>query len=103
SPQRLVAAGFGGFQPIDTDKTEEAFGRNRRLELKLTERGGRARVPAERAYSIGHDGQLVLHASPLYAPRRGRGDRILARHLAARLSPDRFQRPRRLVAPALAR
>jgi chemotaxis protein MotB len=38
SPQRLVAAGFGEFQPIDADKTEEAFGRNRRIELKLTER-----------------------------------------------------------------
>jgi chemotaxis protein MotB len=37
-PQRLVAAGFGEFQPIDTDRTEEAFGRNRRIELKLTER-----------------------------------------------------------------
>ncbi len=35
---RLVAAGFGEFQPIDPDKTEEAFGRNRRIELKLTER-----------------------------------------------------------------
>src|SRR5205085_151673 len=38
SPQRLVAAGFGEFQPIDTDKTEEGFSRNRRIELKLTER-----------------------------------------------------------------
>src|SRR5262247_4262082 len=38
SPQRLVAAGFGDFQPIDPDRTEEAFGRNRRIELKLTER-----------------------------------------------------------------
>jgi len=38
SPQRLVAAGFGEFQPIDSDKTEEAYGRNRRIELKLTER-----------------------------------------------------------------
>jgi len=38
SPQRLVAAGFGEFQPIDPDKTEEAFSRNRRIELKLTER-----------------------------------------------------------------
>jgi chemotaxis protein MotB len=38
SPQRLVAAGFGEFQPIDTDKTEESFSRNRRIELKLTER-----------------------------------------------------------------
>jgi len=38
SPQHLVAAGFGEFQPIDSDKTEEAFTRNRRIELKLTER-----------------------------------------------------------------
>jgi chemotaxis protein MotB len=38
SPQHLVAAGFGEFQPIETEKTEEAFTRNRRIELKLTER-----------------------------------------------------------------
>src|SRR5262249_62132950 len=38
SPQRLVAAGFGEFQPIDTDKTDEAVGRNRRIDLKLTGR-----------------------------------------------------------------
>jgi chemotaxis protein MotB len=38
SPQRLVAAGFGEFQPIDPGRTEEAFSRNRRIELKLTER-----------------------------------------------------------------
>jgi chemotaxis protein MotB len=38
SPQRLVAAGFGEFQPLDADKTEEAYRRNRRIELKLTER-----------------------------------------------------------------
>jgi chemotaxis protein MotB len=38
SPQRLVAAGFGEFQPIDTALTEDAFSRNRRIELKLTER-----------------------------------------------------------------
>jgi chemotaxis protein MotB len=38
SPQHLVAAGFGEFQPIDTDRTEEAYSRNRRIELKLTER-----------------------------------------------------------------
>ncbi len=38
SPQRLVAAGFGEYQPIEPDKTEEAFNRNRRIELKLTER-----------------------------------------------------------------
>jgi chemotaxis protein MotB len=38
SPQRLVAAGFGEFQPIETERTEEAYSRNRRIELKLTER-----------------------------------------------------------------
>src|SRR4051794_21555999 len=38
SPQHLVAAGFGEFQPIDTADTEEAYRRNRRIELKLTER-----------------------------------------------------------------
>jgi chemotaxis protein MotB len=38
SPQRLVAAGFGEFQPIDLGKTEDAYGRNRRIEFKLTER-----------------------------------------------------------------
>ena len=38
SPQRLVAAGFGEFQPIDPGTTEEAFSRNRRIELKLTEK-----------------------------------------------------------------
>jgi chemotaxis protein MotB len=38
SPQRLVAAGFGEFQPLDPARTEEAYRRNRRLELKLTER-----------------------------------------------------------------
>jgi chemotaxis protein MotB len=37
-PTRLVAAGFGEFQPIDTANTDEAYRRNRRLELKLTER-----------------------------------------------------------------
>ncbi len=38
SPQHLVAAGFGEFQPIDTARTEEAYRKNRRIELKLTER-----------------------------------------------------------------
>ncbi|MCE3256899.1 MAG: OmpA/MotB [Nitrobacter vulgaris] len=37
-PQRLVAAGFGEFQPLDPGATEDAFKRNRRIELKLTER-----------------------------------------------------------------
>lgn len=35
---RLVAAGFGEYQPIDTSNTPEARARNRRIELKLTER-----------------------------------------------------------------
>ncbi len=37
-PKHLVAAGFGEFQPIDPGSTEEAKSRNRRIELKLTER-----------------------------------------------------------------
>ena len=35
---RLVAAGFGEFQPIEEGDTPEAYGKNRRIELKLTER-----------------------------------------------------------------
>ncbi len=38
SPQRLVAAGFGEFQPIDRGDSPEALGRNRRIELRLTDR-----------------------------------------------------------------
>jgi chemotaxis protein MotB len=38
SPQHLVAAGFGEFQPLDPGTTEAAYSRNRRIELKLTER-----------------------------------------------------------------
>jgi chemotaxis protein MotB len=38
SPQRLAAAGFGEFQPIDPGNTEDAYAKNRRIELKLTER-----------------------------------------------------------------
>ena len=38
SPQHLVAAGFGEFQPLDPGQSEEAYRRNRRIELKLTER-----------------------------------------------------------------
>ena len=37
-PVRLVAAGFGEFQPLDPSDSEEARNRNRRIELKLTER-----------------------------------------------------------------
>lgn len=35
---RLVAAGFGEFQPLDPADTDDARDRNRRIELKLTER-----------------------------------------------------------------
>jgi chemotaxis protein MotB len=35
---RLVAAGFGEFQPIDPANTPEARANNRRIELKLTEK-----------------------------------------------------------------
>jgi chemotaxis protein MotB len=37
-PSRLVAAGFGEFQPIDSGTSEDAYRRNRRIEFKLTER-----------------------------------------------------------------
>ena len=37
-PQRLVAAGFGEFNPLVDEDTPEAYERNRRIELKLTER-----------------------------------------------------------------
>lgn len=36
--ERLVAAGFGEFQPLDEANTPQARDRNRRIELKLTER-----------------------------------------------------------------
>ena len=38
SPQHLVAAGFGEFQPLDVGENDETYRRNRRIELKLTER-----------------------------------------------------------------
>ncbi len=37
-PERLDAAGFGQYQPIDSGTTEEALAHNRRIELKLTSR-----------------------------------------------------------------
>lgn len=37
-PRRLLAAGFGEFQPLDTGDGDDAYRRNRRIELKLTER-----------------------------------------------------------------
>ena len=38
SPQRLVAAGFGEFQPIEPGDSPEALARNRRIEVRLTDR-----------------------------------------------------------------
>src|SRR6201992_3896170 len=38
APQRLGAAGFAEFQPLDPGQTDEAYQRNRRIELKLTEK-----------------------------------------------------------------
>lgn len=38
APTRLVAAGFGEYQPIDLGTSDEALRRNRRIELKLTDR-----------------------------------------------------------------
>ena len=35
---RLAAAGFGEFQPIDAGSSDEAYRKNRRIEFKLTER-----------------------------------------------------------------
>jgi len=37
-PNRLAAAGFGEYHPVDTGNTSEAFARNRRIELKFTEK-----------------------------------------------------------------
>jgi chemotaxis protein MotB len=37
-PNRLVAAGFGQYQPLDPRDDEIAYRRNRRIEFKITER-----------------------------------------------------------------
>ncbi len=37
-PERLVAAGFGEFHPIENSSSREALQRNRRIEFKLTNR-----------------------------------------------------------------
>ncbi|MFP6716205.1 MAG: OmpA family protein, partial [Alphaproteobacteria bacterium] len=38
SPHRLMAAGFGEFQPLVDRDSDDAYKANRRIELKLTER-----------------------------------------------------------------
>jgi chemotaxis protein MotB len=37
-PDRLAATGFGEYQPVDPGDSPEALARNRRIELKFTER-----------------------------------------------------------------
>ena len=37
-PEHLSATGFGEFQPIDPGESETAYAKNRRIELKLTQR-----------------------------------------------------------------
>ncbi|MFD0933626.1 peptidoglycan -binding protein, partial [Methylobacterium trifolii] len=37
-PQHLLAGAFGEFQPIDAGTSEDSYARNRRIEMKLTER-----------------------------------------------------------------
>ncbi len=37
-PERLSAAGYGPYQPLDKGNSDAAFERNRRIELKLTQR-----------------------------------------------------------------
>ncbi len=38
APEHLAATGFGEFQPLDPGTSDAAFRRNRRIELKLTQR-----------------------------------------------------------------
>ncbi len=38
SPKHLVAAGFGEFQPVEDGATDEVYARNRRIEIRLTDR-----------------------------------------------------------------
>lgn len=38
SPKRLVAAGFGEFQPIEEGANEEVYAKNRRIEIRMTDR-----------------------------------------------------------------
>jgi chemotaxis protein MotB len=36
--EHLVAAGYGEFQPLEEGDTQDVYAKNRRIELKLTER-----------------------------------------------------------------
>jgi chemotaxis protein MotB len=37
-PQNLAATGFSQYQPLDAGSSPDAFARNRRIELRLTDR-----------------------------------------------------------------
>ncbi|MYF89180.1 MAG: OmpA family protein, partial [Boseongicola sp. SB0676_bin_33] len=37
-PERLAAAGFGEYRPVNPENSDAARAQNRRIELKLTER-----------------------------------------------------------------
>ena len=37
-PQRLAPTGFGEFHPLDAGDSDEAYRKNRRIELKFTQR-----------------------------------------------------------------
>ena len=37
-PNKLVAAGFGEYSPLDLDESKQAYEKNRRIEIKLTTR-----------------------------------------------------------------
>src|SRR5258705_174703 len=88
--QRLVAAGFAEFQPLDTAATEDAYKRNRRIELVQNA----AIIVAEQAGTLigfvtidlkGYLDQLVV--SPTYWGSE-LGNALLDE--AKRLSPDRI-------------
>ena len=36
--EHLAAAGYGEYQPVDKTQSEDAYAKNRRIELKLTQR-----------------------------------------------------------------
>jgi len=36
--EHLAATGFADYQPLDTADTPEAYAKNRRIELRLTDR-----------------------------------------------------------------
>ena len=99
SPQRLVAAGFGEYQPIDPGSTEEAFSRNRRIELKLTERlpeefSPRAPARGFACRANGYTGRRRANrrcwcfAASLRPARRRRRDRIVAALVAGGIPGD---------------